>query len=42
MALGSKSATVVDVAPGTCAPGGGEPTGGVAPREAMTFCCLPE
>ncbi|WP_437952814.1 hypothetical protein WME98_20425 [Sorangium sp. So ce296] len=42
VALGSKSASVVDIAPGTCAPGGGEPTGGIAPREAMTFCCLPE
>ncbi|MGK3988501.1 hypothetical protein WME99_35990 [Sorangium sp. So ce136] len=41
-ALGSKSASVVEIAPGTCAPGGGEPTGSVAPRTAMTFCCLEE
>lgn len=39
-ALGSKTAVVVDLDPGSCAPGGGEPIGEVAPRGAVTFCCL--
>ncbi|AUX38018.1 MULTISPECIES: hypothetical protein [Sorangium] len=39
-ALGSKSAAVVDLEPGSCTPGGGEPIGDVAPRGAVTFCCL--
>ncbi|WP_437660129.1 hypothetical protein [Sorangium sp. So ce1182] len=41
-ALGSKSASTVSLDPGTCAPTGGEPTGGVALRGAATFCCRPE
>ncbi|WP_437303702.1 hypothetical protein [Sorangium sp. So ce388] len=41
-ALGSKSASVVHLDPGSCAPTGGEPTGGVALRGAATFCCRPE
>ncbi|XXY44025.1 hypothetical protein WME91_28860 [Sorangium sp. So ce269] len=39
-ALGSKSAVVVDLEPGSCTAGGGEPIGEVAPRGAVTFCCL--
>jgi hypothetical protein len=38
-ALGSKSASVVDIEPGSCTPSGGELSGGVAPRDATTFCC---
>lgn len=41
-ALGSKSAGVVHLDPGTCTPTGGEPTGDVALLGATTFCCLPE
>ncbi|WP_437285371.1 hypothetical protein [Sorangium sp. So ce406] len=41
MALGSKSASVVSLEPGTCEPTGGEPTGGVALLGAATFCCRP-
>jgi hypothetical protein len=39
VALGSKSATVVAVDPGACAPGGGEPIGDVQPSSPSTFCC---
>ncbi|AGP37132.1 hypothetical protein SCE1572_23195 [Sorangium cellulosum So0157-2] len=40
VALGSKSAEVVAVDPGACAPSGGEPTGELLPAEPSTFCCL--
>ncbi|WP_437942302.1 hypothetical protein [Sorangium sp. So ce341] len=39
VALGSKSAEVVAVDPGACAPSGGEPTGELLPAEPSTFCC---
>jgi hypothetical protein len=39
--LGSKSATPPAYSPGTCAPGGGEPTGAATPITAATLCCLP-
>ncbi|WP_437300552.1 hypothetical protein [Sorangium sp. So ce426] len=39
VALGSKSAEVVAVDPGGCAPSGGEPTGELMPAEPSTFCC---
>ncbi|WP_437986927.1 hypothetical protein [Sorangium sp. So ce117] len=39
VALGSKSAEVVAVDPGGCAPSGGEPTGELLPAEPSTFCC---
>ncbi|WP_437716480.1 hypothetical protein WMF45_08670 [Sorangium sp. So ce448] len=39
IALGSKSAEVVAVDPGGCAPSGGEPTGELLPAEPSTFCC---
>jgi hypothetical protein len=39
--LGSKSAEVLDIDPGTCTPSGGEPTGSVKPTGPSTFCCLP-
>jgi hypothetical protein len=39
--LGSKSAEVLDIDPGTCTPSGGAPTGGVKPTGPSTFCCLP-
>ncbi|MGK4007904.1 hypothetical protein WMF31_35135 [Sorangium sp. So ce1036] len=40
VALGSKSAEVVAVDPGGCAPSGGEPIGEMLPAEPSTFCCL--
>ncbi|WP_437663862.1 hypothetical protein [Sorangium sp. So ce1182] len=40
VALGSKSAEVVAVEPGACAPSGGEAIGQVLPAEPSTFCCL--
>ncbi|MGK4003271.1 hypothetical protein WMF31_11650 [Sorangium sp. So ce1036] len=39
VALGSKSAGVVAVDPGGCAPSGGEPIGELLPAEPSTFCC---
>ncbi|WP_437744820.1 hypothetical protein WMF39_07265 [Sorangium sp. So ce1504] len=39
VALGSKSAEVVAVDPGGCAPSGGEPFGELLPAEPSTFCC---
>ncbi|WP_437976987.1 hypothetical protein WMF11_07710 [Sorangium sp. So ce295] len=39
VALGSKSAEVVAVDPGGCAPSGGEPIGELLPAEPSTFCC---
>ncbi|WP_438026047.1 hypothetical protein [Sorangium sp. So ce233] len=39
VALGSKSAEVVAVDPGGCAPSGGEPLGELLPAEPSTFCC---
>ncbi|WP_437550944.1 hypothetical protein WME97_08290 [Sorangium sp. So ce367] len=39
IALGSKSAEVVAVDPGGCAPSGGEPLGELLPAEPSTFCC---
>ncbi|WP_437971843.1 hypothetical protein WMF04_22230 [Sorangium sp. So ce260] len=39
VALGSKSAEVVAVDPGSCTPSGGEPTGELMPVEPSTFCC---
>ncbi|WP_437959537.1 hypothetical protein WME76_07690 [Sorangium sp. So ce119] len=39
VALGSKSAEVVAVDPGGCAPSGGEPVGEMLPAEPSTFCC---
>ncbi|WP_438027599.1 hypothetical protein [Sorangium sp. So ce233] len=38
--LGSKSAAVVAVEPGACAPQGGEPVGALQPAEPSTFCCI--
>ncbi|MGK3965060.1 hypothetical protein WMF38_12860 [Sorangium sp. So ce118] len=38
--LGSKSAEVVAVDPGACAPSGGEPIGELLPAAPSTFCCL--
>ncbi|WP_437298200.1 hypothetical protein [Sorangium sp. So ce426] len=38
--LGSKSAAVVAVEPGACAPQGGEPVGELQPAEPSTFCCI--
>ncbi|XXT24334.1 hypothetical protein WME94_22630 [Sorangium sp. So ce429] len=40
VALGSKSAEIVAVDPGGCAPSGGEPVGELLPAEPSTFCCL--
>jgi hypothetical protein len=40
-ALGSKAAAAPTYAPGTCAPGGGEPMGAATPAEPATFCCIP-
>ncbi|WP_437727672.1 hypothetical protein [Sorangium sp. So ce861] len=40
-ALGSRSASVVRLEPGTCVPTGGEPIGGVALLGAATLCCRP-
>ncbi|WP_437659246.1 hypothetical protein [Sorangium sp. So ce1182] len=37
--LGSKSAAVVAVDPGACAPSGGEPVGELLPAAPSTFCC---
>ncbi|WP_437319745.1 hypothetical protein [Sorangium sp. So ce385] len=39
VALGSKSAELVAVDPGGCAPSGGEPVGEMLPAEPSTFCC---
>ncbi|MGK4003387.1 hypothetical protein WMF31_12230 [Sorangium sp. So ce1036] len=35
-----KSAAVVAVQPGACAPQGGEPAGELQPAEPSTFCCI--
>ncbi|MDC0682633.1 hypothetical protein [Sorangium atrum] len=40
LGLGSKSAAVVEVEPGACAPQGGEPVGELQPAEPSTFCCI--
>ncbi|WP_437677269.1 hypothetical protein [Sorangium sp. So ce131] len=40
VALGSKTAAVVAVEPGACAPYGGEPTGELQPSTPSTFCCV--
>ncbi|KYF94126.1 hypothetical protein BE20_07385 [Sorangium cellulosum] len=37
--LGSKSAEIVAVDPGACAPSGGEPIGALEPAAPSTFCC---
>ncbi|WP_242515201.1 hypothetical protein [Sorangium cellulosum] len=38
--LGSKSAAVVAVEPGACAPQGGDPIGELQPADPSTFCCI--
>ncbi|WP_437637224.1 hypothetical protein [Sorangium sp. So ce854] len=38
--LGSKSAAVVAVEPGGCAPQGGEPVGELHPAGPSTYCCI--
>ncbi|WP_437677271.1 hypothetical protein [Sorangium sp. So ce131] len=40
VALGSKTAAVVAVEPGACAPHGGEPIGELQPSTPSTFCCV--
>ncbi|AUX28459.1 MULTISPECIES: hypothetical protein [Sorangium] len=40
VALGSKSAVIVAVEPGACAPHGGEPIGELRPSAPSTFCCI--
>ena len=38
--LGSKTVTNLAYQPGSCVPGGGEPSGTVEPSGPATFCCL--
>jgi hypothetical protein len=39
--VGSRQAVYGPVTPGTCAPGGGTPSGSLTPSGATTFCCTP-
>jgi len=38
--LGSKSAILTTLNPGTCPPSGGDSVGAIAPSDPSTFCCL--
>jgi hypothetical protein len=41
VALGSKSAEMLDYQPGICQASGGEQVGAIETKYAATFCCLP-
>jgi len=38
--LGSKSATIPEYSPGTCASSGGDPIGAIDWVAPVTFCCV--
>jgi hypothetical protein len=40
VAVAGKAAELLAHEPGTCAPSGGEPVGGLLLADAKTFCCM--